>query len=34
VKIQKELETSGAGKDHDSSTSGLISAFKKKTGLE
>ena len=34
VRIQKELETSGAGKDHDSSTSGLISAFKKKTGLE
>jgi glucose-6-phosphate isomerase len=34
VKIQKELETSGAGNDHDSSTSGLISAFKKKTGLE
>jgi glucose-6-phosphate isomerase len=34
VKIQKELETSGAGKDHDSSTSGLISAFKRKTGLE
>jgi glucose-6-phosphate isomerase len=34
VKIQKELETSGAGKDHDSSTSGLIAAFKKKTGLE
>jgi glucose-6-phosphate isomerase len=34
VKIQKELETSGAGKDHDSSTSGLISAFKKKAGLE
>jgi glucose-6-phosphate isomerase len=34
MKIQKELETSGAGKDHDSSTSGLIAAFKKKTGLE
>lgn len=33
VKIQKELETSGAGKDHDSSTSGLIAAFKKKNGL-
>ncbi len=33
VKIQKELETSGAGKDHDSSTSGLIAAFKQKSGL-
>ena len=31
--IQKELETSGAGGDHDSSTSGLIAAFKKKAGL-
>jgi glucose-6-phosphate isomerase len=34
VKIQKELETSGAGKGHDSSTSGLIAAFKKKNGLD
>ena len=34
VKIQKELETSGAGQDHDSSTSGLIAAYKKKTGAE
>ena len=33
VKIQKELETSGAGKDHDSSTGGLIAAFKQKSGL-
>ena len=34
VKIQKELETSGAGSEHDSSTSGLIAAFKQKAGLE
>ena len=34
VKIQKELETSGAGNEHDSSTSGLIAAFKQKAGLE
>lgn len=32
-KIQKELETPGAGGDHDASTSGLISAFKKKANL-
>lgn len=32
-KIQKELETSGAGGDHDGSTSGLIAAFKKKASL-
>ncbi|KAF3484213.1 Glucose-6-phosphate isomerase [Arthroderma uncinatum] len=31
--IQKELETSGAGGDHDASTSGLIAAFKKKAAL-
>lgn len=34
VKIQNELETSGAKGEHDSSTSGLIAAFKKKNGLE
>ncbi|KAL4889380.1 Phosphoglucose isomerase [Aspergillus ambiguus] len=32
-KIQKELETSGAGEDHDASTSGLLLAFKKKAKL-
>ncbi|KAL1967045.1 hypothetical protein VTN77DRAFT_3569 [Rasamsonia byssochlamydoides] len=32
-KIQKELETPGAGGDHDASTSGLIAAFKKKANL-
>ncbi|KAK2816019.1 hypothetical protein FQN49_008064 [Arthroderma sp. PD_2] len=32
-KIQKELETSGTGGDHDGSTSGLIAAFKKKASL-
>ncbi|KAL5365147.1 Phosphoglucose isomerase [Aspergillus floccosus] len=32
-KIQKELETSGAGGDHDASTSGLLLAFKKKAKL-
>jgi glucose-6-phosphate isomerase len=32
-KIQKELETSGATGEHDSSTSGLIAAFKKKAGI-
>jgi glucose-6-phosphate isomerase len=32
-KIQKELETEGAGGGHDASTSGLITAFKKKAGL-
>ncbi|KAM5446025.1 glucose-6-phosphate isomerase [Microsporum audouinii] len=32
-KIQKELETAGAGGDHDGSTSGLIAAFKKKASL-
>ena len=33
-KIQKELETEGAGAEgHDASTSGLITAFKKKAGL-
>lgn len=31
--IQKELETSGEVDSHDSSTSGLINAFKKKAGL-
>ncbi|KEF59694.1 glucose-6-phosphate isomerase [Exophiala aquamarina CBS 119918] len=33
-KIQKELETEGAGAGHDSSTSGLIAAFKAKGGLK
>lgn len=33
-KIQKELETEGAGAGHDSSTSGLIAAFKAKSGLK
>lgn len=32
-KIQKELETAGAGAGHDSSTSGLIAAFKAKAGI-
>ena len=32
-KIQKELETGGEGKDHDSSTSGLLFAFKQKANL-
>jgi glucose-6-phosphate isomerase len=32
-KIQKELETPGAGGDHDASTSSLISAFKQKAKL-
>lgn len=32
-KIQKELETPGAGKEHDASTSGLLQAFKKKANL-
>ncbi|PGH04462.1 glucose-6-phosphate isomerase [Polytolypa hystricis UAMH7299] len=32
-KIQQELETEGAGAGHDSSTSGLIAAFKKKASL-
>ncbi|KAJ9257386.1 hypothetical protein DTO027B5_3901 [Paecilomyces variotii] len=32
-KIQKELETPGAGSDHDPSTSGLLLAFKKKANL-
>ncbi|KAL2012807.1 hypothetical protein VTN00DRAFT_332 [Thermoascus crustaceus] len=32
-KIQKELETPGAGGDHDASTSGLLLAFKKKANL-
>ncbi|KAL1955281.1 hypothetical protein VTO42DRAFT_8879 [Malbranchea cinnamomea] len=32
-KIQKELETPGAGGDHDGSTSGLIAAYKKKASL-
>jgi glucose-6-phosphate isomerase len=31
--IQSELETSGAGADHDSSTSGLLLAFKEKASL-
>ncbi|KAJ5907472.1 glucose-6-phosphate isomerase [Penicillium taxi] len=31
--IQKELETEGAGADHDSSTSGLLLAFKAKANL-
>lgn len=34
VKIQKELETEGAAGDHDSSTGGLIAAFKAKNGLK
>ena len=34
IRILKELETSGGGKEHDSSTSGLIDAFKKKNSLE
>ena len=33
-KIQQELETDGAGSGHDSSTSGLIAAFKAKSGLK
>ncbi|RMZ77163.1 hypothetical protein DV737_g4497, partial [Chaetothyriales sp. CBS 132003] len=33
-KIQKDLETEGAAKDHDASTSGLIAAFKDKAGLK
>lgn len=33
-KIQKELETEGAGSGHDSSTSGLIAAFKARGGLK
>jgi glucose-6-phosphate isomerase len=32
-KIQKELDQSGEVSGHDSSTSGLINAFKKKAGL-
>ncbi|KAL4943207.1 hypothetical protein BDV06DRAFT_190498 [Aspergillus oleicola] len=32
-KIQKELETAGEGSDHDSSTSGLLLAFKQKSKL-
>lgn len=32
--IQKELETEGAGSGHDSSTSGLIAAFKKKASIK
>ncbi len=32
-KIQAELDESGASKNHDASTSGLINAFKKKSGL-
>ncbi|PGH01596.1 glucose-6-phosphate isomerase [Blastomyces parvus] len=32
-KIQKELETPGAGAGHDGSTSGLIAAYKKKASL-
>jgi len=32
--IQQELETSGAGGDHDASTSGLITAFKQKAQLQ
>ena len=32
-KIQGDLEQSGENKSHDSSTSGLINAFKKKAGL-
>lgn len=33
-KVQKDLETEGAGSGHDSSTSGLIAAFKAKSGLK
>jgi glucose-6-phosphate isomerase len=33
-KIQKELETEGEGGGHDSSTSGLIAAFKAKAGIK
>ncbi|KIX02834.1 glucose-6-phosphate isomerase [Rhinocladiella mackenziei CBS 650.93] len=33
-KIQKELETAGAGADHDSSTAGLLAAFKAKNDLK
>ena len=32
-KIQSELDQSGENKSHDSSTSGLINAFKQKSGL-
>ena len=32
-KIQAELDESGENKSHDSSTSGLINAFKKKAGI-
>ena len=32
-KIQKELETEGAGAGHDASTSALIAAYKKKASL-
>ena len=32
-KIQAELDEPGAPKDHDSSTGGLISEFKKKAGI-
>ncbi|PKY02872.1 glucose-6-phosphate isomerase [Aspergillus campestris IBT 28561] len=32
-KIQKELETPGAGEDHDASTRGLLYAFKKRSNL-
>ena len=32
-KIQAELDQSGENKSHDSSTSGLINAFKKKAGM-
>ena len=32
-KIQSELETTGAGNDHDASTSGLLHAFKQKSKL-
>ena len=33
-KIQGELETDGAGSGHDSSTSGLLAAFKAKAGMK
>lgn len=33
-KVQKDLETAGAGSGHDASTSGLIAAFKAKSGLQ
>ena len=33
-KVQKDLETEGAGSGHDASTSGLIAAFKAKGGLK